>query len=671
MYKVSLKLFIFGALLVCCSTFVPTAIAAGFFFLDPIELEAEIRFDGFQTTIDQPGIDAGKTDEKQSSLLLEERVQVGLSGYMVDPRLSNFSIRVEPVFRQGRETVNKEKDGASGNDLDYNINLGFLQGSESQFDANLSTFRITSANDIAFGSRNKTDTAASEIFINWKNPWFPLSFRYKAGSFLQEFSRLDGLTSRRDEDRDKISLIGRSSKTQLNLDSEKVDDKVYDRDYRINRGGLQHTMSWGRGSGLFSIIRAFDRTGFNAYQQVNWNERLRIRHTDNLNSQTSYHYYSQRAQMDTTTHEGIFLLEHELYENLNSYMRLRGRSEDSDTLDRQEYEISLNSNYQKEFNFGFLTAGLYGDYRKTDRKSGAGTGEVINEEQLAGFIKPIILEEQFIDELSIIVTAEDSFVYTRGIDYEVTRFGGSFTEIRIIPSGRIIEDDLLLVSYIYGLLPSAEYTSLSAGYSFSYSYRWLRLYHNSYSYKHDLISGFGLPPDQKNRASGFELSGNFQNIIARFRAESRYRLYGGFESKEIVLSETLGYSLSNSLSVNFSGNQVFVKNKGAVSIDPLRDIESQRNESTADFYAFDASLTWFARPNLTVMPSVGVWSRKETTRTELTRDVNRLYYSADLRVSWLIRKLTVDFHYNHNASDIDGTDRVGDRLFFSVRRVFR
>ena len=671
MRRVSLKPVSFAVIIACVFIHAGPARADGWFFFDPIKLEIEIRFDGYRTNIDRVSNSEGDPSEKRTSLLLEERLFAEFSGYVIDPRISHFRIQVEPVFRQGRESIDEADDSVSGNDLDYNINLGFLQGSESSFDVNLNTFRITSANDIAFGSRNKSDISAHEILLKWKNPWFPLLFGYKAGSYLQEFSRLDGLTSRRDEDRDKVWLTGRSSKMTLTLDSERVDEKVFDRDYTINRAILDHHLQWGNNSGLFSNIRAFDRTGFNAYQQLNWNERLRINHTDDLYSITSYRYFSQQALTDTTTHEGLFRLNHSLYENLDSNIRLRARSENSGTLDRTEYEIGADGNYRKSFSFGLVNAGLYGDYRKTDRISEAGTSEVINEEHLASFVEPIILKEQLIHPSSIIVTAEDGFVYAKRIDYEILALGGVYTEIRIIPGGRIAEGELLLASYLYELLPSAKYDSTSVGYSLSYSYKWIRFYHNAYRYEHDLISGFGEPPDQKNRASGLELSWNLPSFIARFRAESRYRQHGGFESKDIVLNQTLGIPVSNTLSINISGNQVFTRSEGVVTPDPLMPLDLQHNESTADYYAFDASLTWFARPSLTVVPSLGVWHRSEQTTTEITRDVNRLYYSAELRVSWLVRKLSLDFYYNHNASDIDGTDRVGDRLFFSVRRVFR
>jgi hypothetical protein len=466
-------------------------------------------------------------------------------------------------------------------------------------------------------------------------------------------------------------LTGRSRKLQITLENERVDDNVFGRDYEISRGLVQHNVYWGRNSNLFSTIRAFDRQGSNAFRSLTWNESVRINHTEDLTSLTSYRYYSQEADTKTTLHEGVFQLEHSLYNNLDSQFRLRGSSENSDFRDRDEFETGGRANYRKTFKFGTISAGLNAAYWLTDRVSEAGFAEIINENHIATFVIPIILEEQLVNQASIVVTAEDGFVYAEGLDYEVLRLGGTFTELRIFPSGRIIIGDLLLVSYQYELLPSAKYNSLSTGYDFSYTYRWIRLYLNNFKFEHRLESGFGLPEDQKNRAGGVELSWNFENTSIRFSAESRLRKHGGFEGRFITLNQSVGMSLSNQLGLNISGNQVFSENSGVVTPDPLKDLGSQLNENSADYYAFKAALNWYPFRNLTIVPSVGIWKREEKTSSLTSPDSDRLYYNADLRVSWLVRRLTVDFYYSHNASDIDGEDQVGDRVFFSIRRLFR
>lgn len=590
---------------------------------------------------------------------------------MVDPRISNFSVQIEPVFRQGRETADTEKGKISGNDLDYNIGLGFLQGAKSWFDLNLSTFRTTSANDLAFGSLNRADISATELLFNWKNGWFPLSFLFTTGSYEQNFGRLDGYTSRRDEDRDRYRISGRSSKLQLTLDSEQVDDNVFGRDYALNRALLEHNAPWGRGSALHSSFSAFDRTGFAAYRLLSWNERLRIQHTEALESNSIYRFYSQEADTKQTTHEGSFELRHDLYTNLESSAQLWGRSDQAEVLDRTEYEIGARSNYQKNFFFGALSAGVYANYRLTDRVSKAGQGEAINERYIARFVAPILLREQLIYEATIVVMAEDGFVYAAGIDYETVTFGGAFTELRIIPNGRIRDGDVLLVSYRYELLPSAEYNSVTIGYDFSWLYRWIQLFHNGNQYNHELISGDFPPPDQKYRTTGLELSWDFWSASVRFRGESIYRQNGEFESRSTVLNQSLGFPLSQKFGFSLSGNQAFTDTSGVVTPDPLSDFDLLLNESSSEFYAFDATLTWHPSPGLSIMPALGVWRRNEDSRGETSPNIDRLYYAAELRVSWFVRQLSMDFYYNHNVGDIDGVDSKGDRLFLTLRRRFR
>jgi hypothetical protein len=450
-----------------------------------------------------------------------------------------------------------------------------------------------------------------------------------------------------------------------------VDDNVFGRDYTLNRVLANHNLKWGKGSRLFSTLQFFEREGFAGYQQFSWNERLRIQYTENLASRTIYRYFNQESETRMTTHEGSFELLHELYSNLDSSARLFGRSEKSDTLDRTEVEIGGRSSYQKSFFFGQLSAGIYGDYRRTDRQSEAGVGEVLNERHVARLVEPIILRKQLIHESTIVVTAEDGFIYAENIDYEVFRLGGVYTELRIIPNGRISAGDVLLISYRYEILPSAKFSSISAGYDFSLAYRWIRFFHNRYQYTHHLISGTGLPPDVKNTTSGIELTWDFDFASARLSGESRRRRNGGFKSKHIVLYQSLGVILTNQFSLSFSGNQVFSETRGVVTLDPLVGPEFQDNSSNADFYAFDATLSWFPRPGLNIAPSLGVWKRKEESTLVTQPNLDRLYYSAQLRVSWQLRKLAMDFFYDYNSSDEDGTIQKGNRLMFSIRRRFR
>jgi hypothetical protein len=655
--------------LAVCLIFTPaSAEAIGWLYFDPINLEAEIRFESFGNKVDR---NSGRGSSTQSSLLLEERLNLELFGYAIDPRISRFSILLQPIFRQGKENQNDDSDTLHGNDLDYNIEIGFLEGAQSEIDIGLRTSSATSANDLAFGSRNKSKLQRHGLTINWKNRWFPLTFKYTRGSLVEEFTRLDGFKNGRDEDRDEIHLSGRSSKLNLALTSENVDDNVFGRDYQINRALLNHNLLWGNNSGLRSAIRAFERKGYITNSSVNWDENLMIHHKDNLTSNTSFRLFTTKANEKNTGQEGGFSLQHQLYSNLSSNVFLRGRSESSDLFKRKEYEMGARANYTKIFSFGSFSAGLFGNYGYTDRVSESGSAEALNEEHVANFIQLILLEKQFIDNSTIIVTADDGFVYSEGLDYEVRRLGIVFSELRIKPSGRIKDGELLLVSYLYETLPSGEYNSFNKGYSFSYSLNWFRFYHNAFDYNHSLVSGFGTPPDQKDRATGIELNWNLSNAIFRFRVESRFLQQGGFKSENIVLTESLNFPLGERYNINISSTQLFNKNRGAITSNPLQSIGALLNKSRTEYYSFKIALSWHAGRNLTITPSLGVWNRKQESLGQTPRDENNLFYSAELRASWQLRKLTLNFYYDHNANHNDINDITGNRLMFSIRRLFR
>jgi hypothetical protein len=642
--------------------------SGGWFYFDPVRLEVELRLDGYSNSSDPAG--PGPSQRSQT-LELEERISIGQDYIFVDPRIATLGVDVEPVFRQGVETQNGDSDRKRGSDLDYDIKLAVLRGSRAPVEFYLDTFHESGSNDLAFGSRNENDVQSTRMQAVWKNVWFPLSFTARSSSLLQEFTRADGLGSLRDEDRQFYSIKGGSSKLRLDLSSERVDDKVNDRDYDMNRASLLHYLRWGRGSRLSSSLRGYERTGQGGFRQFDWLERLSIYHTDNLDSQATYQYVSQSAETDSETQEGEWELRHRLYQNLESELRLWGRGEETDLIDRDEYEGGIRSRYNKQFPFGLVTAGVYGNYRFTDRESLSDLAEVIDERHTARYVDPIILGQQLVDESTIRVAAEDGFLYEENLDYEIFPVGGTYTELRIVPSGRIQPGDLLLVSYFYEPQPSAEYHTVSTGYNLSLNYRWLRFYHNSYANRYDLVSGNGLPPDQGNRATGVEVTLNREFSGMRFRMETRKLKNGGFESDTLALNQTLNFTLRRNLSLSLSGNQIFNETQGVVTQDPLQPPELQDPRTSSDFYSLDALLDWGPRPNLSVQPRLGVWKRLDEAAEGAGNNSDRLYMSAQVRVSWLVRALAIDFFYDYNTSDVDGTDRQGNRLMLTVRRRFR
>jgi hypothetical protein len=663
-----------------CACLAPAAaVAAGWFYFDPINIEAEIRFDGNRQTSD--GI------VETEGFLLEELVRLNQSGYIWDPAISTFNLEVVPIFRQDRRTQLGEKDSGRGNDLNYGFELGFLQAAKGPIDASVTSSRATNVNDAAFAVRNKTDISAHQFLLNWKNAYLPLRFIYSQGSYSQDFDETTGATRAwRDEDRQRYEISANNSKLKFTLDSENVDEKVQGNDYRLNRVLFRHFIPWGIGSSLRSLVTVRDRAGFNASTLINWSETAKIQHADNVMSTTQYEFNSQETQVPgaddtnkTKQHWGRFRLEHSLYDNLNSTARMQARYRDSDQVEQTELEFGGGAIYHKTF-FSELdvSLNLSGDYRFTDRVTQEGAADVVNEPHVASFTERIILGQPLVDVATIQVTAEDGFTYLEGFDYEVLPFGDLFTELRIIPSGRISIGDRLLVSYQYDPFPSAQFNTLSTGYGLSLGYKWASMYHNSSRSNHELRSGSVPPPDRRDDATGILLDFRFEKWSARFRAEQRYRQIGGFESDSLLFNQALSVMAGQKLNFSLSGSQVFNESKGSIFFDPRVDEDLQSNDLSSDYYSVDAVLNWNPRSNLRISPQLGYWSRKEEVRSGNLTDSDRQYVYAGLRVSWFLRQLLLELWYKRNTidtsfagDDIAPTNKVDDRLLFSIRRQFR
>jgi hypothetical protein len=653
--------------------------AAGWFYFDPINIEAEIRFDGNRQK------DGGVTITE--GFLLEELILVRQEGYIWDPAITTFSLELVPIFRQDRRTQFGEKEKGRGNDLNYGFELGIFAEAKGPFDAYITSSRTTNVNDAAFAERNKTDISATQFLFNWKNEYLPMRFAYSQGSYSQVFDDTTGFTRAwRDEDRERYEISARNSKMNLTLDSEKVDDNVQNNDYRTNRLLFRHLVPWGKGSTLRSLVTVRDRTGFNASTLANWSELARIQHTNSVLSTIRYEFNSQKAELSesgdtskTNQHMGRYRLEHSLYDNLDSNVRMMGRFRDSDQVKQNELEFGGGTNYRKTF-FSDLSVSLNlsGDYRFTDRMTEEGLAEVINEPHVASFVEPIILRRPLVDVSTILVTAEDGFTYLEGFDYEVFPLGDLFTELRIIPSGRISIGDRLLVSYRYDPFPSAEFNTLSIGYAFNLNYKWLSFYHNSSRSDHRLKSGSIPPPDRRDDATGLMFDYSSDKWSAMFRVETRYRRIGDFDSDSLLFSQTLSFLTAQNLNFSFNGSQVFTHSKGSIFLDPRVDEDLQTNDLKSDYYTFDAVMNWNPKSNIRISPQVGFWRRKEDVRSGNLRDSDRKYVYAGLRVSWFLRQLMLELWYKHNTidtsfagDDFASTNRVDDRLLFSIRRQFR
>ena len=628
-----------------------TLVAEEWLQLQPGRAEAIIRFDGTYRS------NNGGSESNDSDLQAGLRFSRG--GYLLDPKIANFNLQLEPFFSQGKSTGTANSENRDGNFFNYNARLNLFQGTPGLFAYDFSATRNSGTTDGSLGNRTEYDIETRFAQMRWKNRAFPMSLQYEE-RFLEQFfqSAFRSGLSERDEVLRSISLVGRSSKLNLNLEHEWLDDKrlLQNNDYEQNRGRLVHRFRWNRESSLNSRIDYTDKTGFNAYRNLNIAEIVTINHTDSLSSTSTYRYDSIERVDETRSNFGDFRLRYQLYSNLTTTGHVSGSSIQSDILDEQQKNFGLNFDYRKKNLFGAdVNLGLGSSYREIDRVSMAGLRDIINESQTVPIAGDIILNERFVITASIILTdAAATVVFTQGLDYEVFAFGNDLTQLLIIPGGQINVGDTVLVSYQAENLPTLKYSTTQTDISFRMDWGWVSASHRYNRSDDKRISGAASSflRDHKRTSTDIVFRWGKEKLDARFGAERRFDRTGDFETTTYTARQTLSYKLSRLLSMDLSISEAFTRN------------DTQDN----DLYNMQYSINWRPTSRLLVRPMIGAWKRIDERAAVARIKRKDSFLSAGFDMRWTYRKLGLDLRYSHNRRGTDTIDTNENRVMFTLRR---
>jgi hypothetical protein len=252
--------------------------------LYPLDAEAILRFDGTDRN--------NNNREDTTDTEWRAGVRLGLEGYTRDRGIARYLLQFEPTWTKGNFKTGDLKTKQSGNFLNYVVQADILQGERSgPVGFALALVQSQNLNTSSLGSRSDNEIRDNTATFRWKYRPFPMQLKYNSRTFKQKFrSSFDASISERDEKIDTWTIGGRSSKMDLLLERQSLDDRVPGRnnDYDQNRATLSHRLKWGRGSSLRSFWDYFDRTGFNANRRLRWSVDLRIQHTENVSSFSRY-----------------------------------------------------------------------------------------------------------------------------------------------------------------------------------------------------------------------------------------------------------------------------------------------------------------------------------------------------------------------------------------------
>lgn len=622
--------------------------------LSPLDAEAFVRFDGTERTSDS-GEDLTDTEWRLG-------IKLGLSGYSLDPAIARYQLQLEPTWTTGEIKIGDTTDERSGDFLNYLLQAEVLQGTPGPVGFNVALLQNQYLNTGSLGSRYDSKIRDNSASANWKNDAFPMKLRIGSRSLKQTFrSTLDAPVSRRDETLNTITITGSSSKTDLLVEHQSLDDKIPERnnDYEVNIARLNHTLGWGNGSSLRSWIDYYDRTGLNPIERFTIQEKLNITHTDSVKSQATYRFNSNEQRQKTDEHFGEFLLNHSLYGNLNTTARLFGRTVSSQQLDQAEWHTGLDTLYSKSnLVFGAtVSAGAGLAYRITDRDSKLGLIEVIDEAHVVPLGGSVILDQRFVLPATIIVTdATSQIVYDRGIDYEVLQLSGDLTQIQVIPGGRIEVGSTILVSYNAFALPSQEFSTTFANVRLGFSLPWMRFSHYDNRSENDLISGVGesFLVDRRDSTTSLQFTWRMAQLDAEVGFERRYNKVGDFESTIYLSRQNFGWAPKPDVSFSLNLLQQFTDST---------DLET-------DLYNLELSMSWQPLGGLHIRPVIGAWKREDTGPAITSGFRSDKFILAGIRLRWYYRKLIFDLDYNRNRRTVDLVETNENRLWFVLSRRF-
>jgi len=595
----------------------------------------------------------------------EERLRLQFGGYSLDPRIFNFSLFLEPVLTQEESGSGAGGERTNGTFVNYNGRFSALHGAPKSPISLAGNFSGTS-DDVRgdFGTRRDVVTQNLGLDLHWKFSPFPSTFSYLERSLDETFTQptfspgVQPITIDRDEFQKTYRYRGRSSKMELFLEGIEFDGEtvqfnpavpqpvVTNTDYNSSDARLNNYWRWGKGSSFTSRLTYYTREGYNAYDKATVDENLRLQHLENLYTTYGYSYEMQDRTVRTQTHTGNFELNHTLYDNLTTSLKLEGSTTTADQFRDDDYSANLDFYYRKEFDPNLrVNANLGGGYRVSDRSGGQLD---FSETRLVEITGIVILVQRFIIVSTIIVTAPGCNPCIEGTDYLVEDAGGDLTQLRIPAGSRINIGDTITIDYTFEP-PTAKFYGIPYRVGIRVDNGWAAFYHRTSGESQHFISGPdpNAVGDQRTDTTGVELRYNEESTRLFASAERRYNLSINFESTEYTLREGAYHRFAPNLSMGATLSQSLIY-----------------DTNNTEAYHADFTMNWYPVRGLWVNPVASAFYRATDPSTE------ERFWKVGVNTRWNWRRLGFDLQYEHTDDMTDGNNRIDDRLMMNLRRRF-
>ena len=417
---------------------------------------------------------SGGIERKNESTRFEERLRLETEGDVYHPNLMLYQAMLGLGLRQSKFNFDSQgADSGNGTIQEYRLAGQLLSSKPYPFG-----FFLDRSEDIVprqFTSPLLVESEHRGVNLSLRNKGWPMRFSYSEGTTKQE-----GQGSRdrdlyiRDDARFRYQMehyFSKLSKLHFDFDRNEVRQKRFGTtfDRKEDRYNLRHDLTFGKNEQhrLDSYLNFLDQSGDYELEQLRWQERMRLRHTNDFETLYSFTYNeSRRPELKNDQMRGDVGFVHRLYDSLTTSGNVYGSKQDlGDGTTIDEYGGRLGFGYRKKNRWGVFLGNYSISQLNLDQTGGSTLVNVVDERHaftVAGSWR-IELDKVNIDAGSISVMNSDrSKTYTEFVDYDVSQTSG-ITEI-VIPVGSDIVtdgDQVLSIDYDFFTEPQREEVALA------------------------------------------------------------------------------------------------------------------------------------------------------------------------------------------------------------------
>ena len=424
------------------------------------ERSGEIGFESLYTSEEQKR--DGSDSLKMSNTSFQEYLLYRLNGYVYHPRFLDFRTQIKlGLLQQSIErTGGLDNDSFGSNTALYGYDIYVNLFKDHPLSALLYANRDRAAVMELFTDRELIDTEGWGGVLNWKQGPFPMDLsvshnhvrEWGADSISETFYDVLEYGIRNSwRDRMNTDLRYRLVDYEQNFQaSNRLVDIDRSTNLRSHDLSLINTfyLNPKHTSYLHSTARYFRQSGDQNHETINWQERLQLRHTQNLSTYYLANLLENRfSERTVRTWRGEAGLDHQLYKSLRSHFDVHGRWIDYDTAREDLTGVTARFDYRKQTPMGYLTAGFGQTYEWINRSGESSDRPVIGESLVLRDGVTVFLSQPQVDEHSIEVLSSDrTITYVADFDYEVVTTGER-TGLRLRAGGRLADGDSVLVDY--------------------------------------------------------------------------------------------------------------------------------------------------------------------------------------------------------------------------------